>query len=413
VLGIVRELAGRRRPSDTPQDPRRYHEVPAFHHATCVTRVSRSFALCREMRTLGEPMASWFCRARFARGCTALLPSRDPLARAAVRAAWVATGLLFAAASVGVMIRVLPWALEPSISWGTLAPFAKSLAEVAVEVSLMMGLPMGWAMAAGRFVERGEFRALAALGESPFRTMTRLLPQAIPFVALLVFASTLLGRDAAAPGRVVNALLAEGRASCAPGETHRVPFVSATWLCFSSPDGASAPRLVGRAPLGGLLFSAEGARVSEDLRRLELSDAQLSLAPAVQDASVPTRRVRVHVGSLVLRGLAPWARASALPASLRGGLVAFSSLAAGVTAVFGIFRAYRRRVGQLASLAIGASGPLVALGTLRALELRVPEGAPGYWLLLFATVPLAAIAGATLAVALVTTLPRRGRAGST
>jgi hypothetical protein len=365
------------------------------------------------MRTLGEPMAAWFQRVRVASGGNVLRPSRDPLSRSAVRAAWVATGLLFAAASVGVMIRVLPWALEPSIPWGTLAPFAKSLAEVAVEVSLMMGLPMGWAMAAGRFVERGEFRALAALGESPFRTMTRLLPQAFPFVALLLVTSTLLGRDAAAPGRVVNALLAEGRAACAPGETHRVPFVSATWLCFSSPEGASAPRLVGRAPLGGILFSAEGASVSDDLRRLELSDAQLSLAPAAHDPSVPPRRVRVHVGSLVLRGLAPWARASALPPLLRGGLVAFSSLAAGVTVVFGIFRAYRRRVGRFASLALGATGPLVALGTLRALELRVPDHSPGVWLLLFAAVPLASIAGAALAVALLTTLPRRGRTGST
>ncbi len=329
-----------------------------------------------------------------------------------MRSASVATALIFSVSSVGAMIRVLPWALDPSITWGTLSPFAKSLAEVSVEVSLLMGLPVGWAIAAGRFVERGELRALAALGESPARAARRLLVQAVPFAALLVMTSTLLGRDAAAPGRIVNALLAEGRGACAPGTTHRVPFVSATWLCGAAPSGQPAPRLVGRAPLGGIVFTAEGALVSDDLRRIELSGAQLSLLTPSSETSRAASHLRVRVGQLVLRGLSPWARASALPPILRGVVVSASSVAAGMMAALLIFRA-RRRVGRLASLTIGAAGPLAALGMRRALELRVPDVSPGAWLVAFAAVPVAAIAAAAVAAVLVTTLPTRRRTGST
>jgi hypothetical protein len=330
---------------------------------------------------------------------------RDPIAPPAVVAVLGATGLILAAALVGATIRLLPWALDPSISWTTLAPFAKSLLAVAFEAALMTGWPVGWALATQRLVERGEARVLASLGESPLRTIARLLPQGLVFAAVLVLSSVVLGREAAAPGRVVNALLAEGRASCAPGATHGVPFVSVTWLCTKD-----MPRLVGRAPIGGVVFTAENARVSDDLRRIDLDKARLAL-PGTEGKASPSK-VRVRVDALVLRGLAPWARASSIPPVLRAAVVTGSALAAGCAAAAAILRTRRRRVGGVAAASIGAAGPLAALVALRALELRVPETAPGFWLILFGLVPLAALTAIFAVATLVTALPETRGTGS-
>jgi hypothetical protein len=297
--------------------------------------------------------------------------------------------------------------LDPGIPWSTLAPFAKSLLAVAFEAALLTGWPAGWALATQRLVERGEARVLASLGEPPHRTVVRLLPQAVVFGAVLVASSTVLAREAAAPGRVVNALLTEGRSACASGiargaapSAKGVPFVSATWLCAQG-----TPRLVGRAPIGGVVFTAEDARVSDDLRRIELERARMEL-PAGD------RSVRVRVDALVLRGLSPWARASSLPPIVRAAVVVTSALATAAGAALGILRGRRRRVSGVTAAAIGASGPLAALAMLRALELRVPDAAPVGWLFLFALVPLVAFLTVTAVAAAVTALPERRAADS-
>lgn len=331
----------------------------------------------------------------------------DPLAPSAMRAAFVASTLVLLAAAVGGAIRVLPWVLDPTIAWGTLAPFAKSLVSVGIEAAVLTGWPVGWAVAAARLVDRGEARVLASLGEPPSRTVLRLAPQGAVFALALALTSLALGRDAAAPGRVVDALLAEGRAACleakAP-ETRGVPFVSATWLC----DGGEA-RLVGRSPLGeGVVFTASDARVSDDLRRIDLDDARLAVLAPV-GAERPGLRVRVR--QLTLRGLAPWARASALPPALRALIVTLSAASAALAAVYALLRIRRRRLGAVAAVALGASGPLGALAVLRALEVRVPD-APGPWLAAFAVVPLAATAAVAASAALAALLPAPRRTGT-
>lgn len=330
---------------------------------------------------------------------------RDPFAPPAAVAAVAAAALILGAALVGAAIRLLPWALDPTIGGRTLAPFAKSLLAVAFEAALMTGWPVGWALAAQRLVERGEARVLASLGEPPARTIARLAPQAVLLGAALVLSSTLLGRDAVAPGRVVNELLVEGRRACAPGTTRGIPFVAVTWLCPSR-EGAR-PRLVGRAPMGNVVFTAEDAKVSDDLRRIELARARLTLPTGSAGTTV-----RARVGALVLRGMPPWARASSLPPPLRAVVVTGSSLVAGCAAVAAILRGRRRRVGGVTAAAIGAAGPLAALATLHALELRLPESAPGAWLLWFGLAPFAALLAVIAAVALVTALPERRRADS-
>lgn len=334
----------------------------------------------------------------------------DPIAPVALRGALVASLLVLLAALVGAAVRLLPWMLDPTIPWATLAPFARSLLAVAVEAAVLTGWPVGWALAAARLVERGEARVLASLGERPSHTLLRLAPQAAVFVALLAFTSVALGRDAAAPGRIVGALLAEGRAACdvtveAPA-THAVPFVSATWLCAQG----SAPRLAGRTPIGGLVFTATGASVSDDLRRIDLDDARLAVAATTKDE--PNLTFRVHVRTLTLRGLAPFAQASSLPPWLRALVVTTSGLAAASAAVFALLELRRRRVGTVAAVAIGAAGPLAALGALRGLELRVPEVASGGWLFAFVLVPIAAVLAVAAAAALAALLPVARRTGT-
>jgi hypothetical protein len=341
--------------------------------------------------------------------------SPDPIAPVALRGALAASLLILLAAIVGAAVRLLPWALDPSIPWATLAPFARSLLAVAIEAAILTGWPVGWALAAARLVERGEARVLASLGESPPQTLLRLAPQAAIFAVMLGLTSAALGRDAAAPGRIVGALLTEGRAACAPGRgdgprepaTHAVPFVSATWLC--APEG---PRIVGRAPLGGVVFAAKGAHVSDDLRRIDLEDAQLALPPAGGANGDGAFTFRVHVGTLTLRGLVPWAQASSIPPWLRAVVVTASGLAAASAAVFALLMLKRRRVGPVLAVAIGASGPLAALGALRGLELRIPEVASWAWLVALVLVPMAAIAGVLVATALAALLPGARRTGT-
>jgi hypothetical protein len=334
----------------------------------------------------------------------------DPLAPAALRRALVAIGLVLVAALAGAAVRLLPWVLDPTIPWATLGPFARSLASLAVEASILVGWPVGWALAAQRLVDRGEARVLASLGEAPPRTALRLLPQAALLGAALAVSSVALGREAAAPGRIVNGLLREGRAACTTATdespaTYRVPFVSATWLC------AGSPRLVGRAPIGGVVYTASNARVTDDLRRIDLDDARLVLG----DASKLT--VHVKVSSLSLRGLAPWSRASALHPAYRAALVTSSALLSSAAAVLALLylESRTRRLNAVAAAALGAAGPLAALATLRGLELRVPDAAGPAWLAAFALVPVAtaaAVAAVAAASVVVLALPQWRRAGT-
>ena len=335
----------------------------------------------------------------------------DPIAPVALRGAVLASLLVLVAALVGAAVRLLPWVLDPTIPWATLAPFARSLLAVAVEAAILTGWPVGWALAASRLVERGEAGVLASVGEAPGQTVSRLLPQAALFVAVLGVTSAALGRDAAAPGRIVRALIDEGRSACvqesdrAVPATHSVPFVAATWICTPG-----APRLVGRAPLGGVVFTASGARVSDDLRRIDLDDARLALPASMKSEGALT--FRIHVGTLTLRGLAPWAQASSVPPALRAVVVTASGLAAASAAVLALLKLRRRRIGSVAAVAIGASGPLAALGALRGLELRVPEVASSAWLLAFVLVPMVAVVAVASAAFVAAVLPVGRRSGT-
>src|SRR5690242_9650968 len=105
------------------------------------------------------------------------MSSRDasPLAAHALRAAIVSTLVLALLALAAGGVRVLPWLLDPELPASIAWPFARSVATLALEASILVGWPVGWALAAFAIVERGEARVFATLGESPARSTTRLL----------------------------------------------------------------------------------------------------------------------------------------------------------------------------------------------------------------------------------------------
>ncbi len=328
-----------------------------------------------------------------------------PLPRLARASALLASLAIALVGGVAGAVRLLPWLLDPSVPWRVAAPFARGLASVAFEAALLVGWPVGWALACCRFVERGEARVLLTLGESPASTVRRLAPQGF-FLALALAAVALVyGSDASAPGRVATELVAQARAACAQVEapkTYAIPFTDMTWLC--APD--RAPRLVGAAPggLAGAVLTARGARIAGDFRAIELDGAQVLLAPRAPGADTASS-VNVRVETLSLHGMAPWASASSLPAWLRAVLLAVTAWSVSSLSAYGVLRRATRS--RLGAVAIGAAGPLAALGLLRLLERA--DARP----LAFLLVPPVAVLGCAAVTALLSRLRWPWHAAST
>jgi hypothetical protein len=291
-------------------------------------------------------------------------------------------------------VRLLPWLLDPAVPLGVALPFARGLVAVALEAAVLVGWPVGWALASCRFVERGEARVLLALGERPMRTVGRLAPQGAALALVLGAVALVYATDARAPGRVATELVAQGRAACVRASaptTYSIPFTEMTWLCAPG----RPPRLVSRGPgaMRAAIFTASNARIASDFRGVELDDAR------VQFGTAPV--VTVHTGALSMRGMAPWARASILPAYARAVLLALTAwAAASLAALVVLCRVVRTRAG---AIVVGAIGPVAALGALRVLERASAPGAA------FAVLPLAACAACAVCAALAAMLPRLRR----
>ncbi len=282
------------------------------------------------------------------------------LPRIAFRSAIVACAAIAVAGLLAGAVRLLPWLLDPAVPWTVAAPFARGLVAVALEAAVLVGWPVGWALGAFRCVEMGEARVLLTLGERPEATLLRLVPQGAVFAALLGAGALVYGSDAGAPGRVATELVVQARATCLAARvpaTYAIPFTDMTWLCAPGRE----PRLVGSGPgaMAGALLTARGARVAGDFRALELDDARVLLPMQPP--------LNVHVASLSLHGMSPWARASTLSAAWRAVLLVVTAWAAASLAAYAV--ALRRAVrGRLGAAIVGAVGPLAALGVLRAIE---------------------------------------------
>lgn len=315
-----------------------------------------------------------------------------PLSRSATRSAAAWCGGLAAFALFAGAVRILPWVLDPAVPLRVALPFARGVAELAVEAAIFVGWPLGWALAAHRFAERGEARAMMLLGESPEQTTLSQWRSGAVLAAILALASAMGALDASAPGRMAQDLVAQGRAACAHASapsTYAVPFVDATWLCAPG----SEPRLYGTGPgsLRSIVFSAKDARIAGDMRRIELDDARFSLQSA-----------DVRVSSVVIHGMSPWTHASNVPPLARAIVVVVSAALAALVAMHAALT--RLAHGTLASIAVAVSGPLAALGLMRAFERADVPAA------LYFVTPIVS-AGAPLAIAFFSRALRASKSG--
>jgi hypothetical protein len=246
-----------------------------------------------------------------------------PLFTLSARAAAVAGGAVVALGVVGSLIRLLPWLVAPHVPWRLALPFARLLIGSVVESALIVALPTGAALGAAEFVERGEARALLALGARPARMVASLVAPGLALVVLCGGAAK-LEEDRSAPGRLATRLLDDGRAGCAGRNERRidVPVLSVSWLCME--DG---PWLAGRVP--GLSvpfwFTSRGLRAEDDLRKVSLES--VSVAGRTEGTLVRLRAAHAHVF-----GLTGWGGGSArLTGAARGVAISTSALAAALT----------------------------------------------------------------------------------
>ena len=305
-----------------------------------------------------------------------------PLSPSASKSALIWCGGLVLAALFAGAVRILPWVLDPSVPMRVALPFARSVGELAVEAAILVGWPLGWALAAHKFAERGEARAMMLLGESPFRATVLQWRSGAALAGVLAIASAMGARDASAPGITAQDLVAQGRAACsnaAAPTTYAIPFVDATWLCRPGAE----PILYGNGPgsLHAVAFTAKDARIAGDMRRIELDDARFSLE---------SLSARVHANHVVLHGMSPFTHASNVPPLERAVVIVLTAALAALASMFSALT--RLAHGTLAAVGVAVAGPLAALAVMRALE-RADAPASAYFV-----TPIVA-AGASLAIA--------------
>ncbi len=312
------------------------------------------------------------------------------VARRTVRITALAALCILGVATIAGAIRVLPWILAPNVPATVALPFARALFAVGLETTLLAAPPIGWALASATLVERGEARALFALGQSPLRVVRTTALPAAGFAALAALSALAWGTEAAAPGRLARSLIDEARHSCAGAVVPRaaeVPFVGVTWLCFKGRQ----PRIAGTLPGGGGAFSAANLDVSDDLRSLRFSDMGLLLGESGD--------LKVRVREASVQGLSPWGRASNLRPPVRALLLSSTGTAlALLAALYVLTRSLSHR---LTSLALGGVGPLAALLVLSRLE----QGDHGPWVYLW--VPAAGLLALGSAAVAERFIPRR------
>jgi hypothetical protein len=279
------------------------------------------------------------------------------VARRAAKVTGLAAVAILGVATLAGAIRVLPWLVAPNVPLRVALPFARALFAVGLETTLLCAPPIGWALACSTLVERGEARALFALGLGPGRVVRATAVPALGFAALAALAALAWGTEAAAPGRLARSLVEQSRRACAgevaPRAAH-IPFVGVTWLCFEGRE----PRLSGTLPGGGGAFTAADLAISDDLRSLHFADMRLLLGES--------GAIRLRVREADISGLSPWGRASNLRPALRALLL--SSTGMGLAALAALYVLARSISHRLQSLLIGGVGPAAALLVLSRLE---------------------------------------------
>jgi hypothetical protein len=291
-------------------------------------------------------------------------PSSVLARSAALHTAVVAAGVLGVAVVAGA-VRILPLFLADRVPSTLLPVLGRGILGVALETAVFVAPPVGWALAASRLVERGEARALFAIGVRPSRLVADSWPAGLGVALAAGLAAVSWGGQAAAPGASVRGMLAAARAACVAGPRPGiadVPLLGASWVCLEGDE----PRILGPAPGGGGVLAASSLSVSDDLRVLEATDLEIVVRAAESDLPEPPPKVTLHAASAVLRGVPPVGRASNLRPAARAALLGIgAAVLAAAAAGVALAASVRTRA---AAIALGAAGPAAALLVLSALE---------------------------------------------
>lgn len=317
-----------------------------------------------------------------------------PLLTLSARFCAIAGALVLAAGIAAGAIRLLPWLVAPGVPLRLAAPFARALLLGAGEMTVLVALPVGVAIAAAVFVERGEARALCTLGVPPARLCVALVAPGVVLVGLYTAAVSYTPSES--PGRLAARLLDEGRASCADGALPRrvdVPLVALAWLCFRE-----GPKLVGHLPgvSRDAWFSVDDVQLDGDLR--SLGARGLALATRLE-----SRPLHLRVAEARVRGLRGWGRAKSATGAFRGALVGAAALASALSVALGLIRG--GRPGPVAAGVLAGVSAAVMAFILSRLDAR---DAP---LSAYVAVPIAGTAISAGAFALFRAAARRFVAG--
>lgn len=282
-----------------------------------------------------------------------------PLIVLSARSAFLAMLLVLTIGLSGGLVRLLPWLVAPEVPWRLCVPFGRLLLGTAVEVAVLVGMPLGVALGASTFVERGEARALASLGVSVERLVLPLAAPGLVVVALYVaVAST---ADPEPPGRLAARLIAAGRMSCERGSASQridVPLVALTWLCLSE-----RPRLAGRVPgLGDRAwFTASDLAPTAELGSVSLTDLRFA-------AQIGSHVLTLRAEDAKVSGLPRWGRPLSLSGAARGLVIGAGALGAALAAAWVVVR--RSLASPLAATALAGIGALSMLFVLRKADAR-------------------------------------------
>lgn len=205
------------------------------------------------------------------------------LAASCLRHFWLAAGSTFLAACLAGWVRLLPWLSARALPLTALGPFVLELIFGALQAALLLGVPLAAALTCALFVERGEARALFALGVSPLRcARTVLLALLAPSLALGLAVASFRSLHDDEPLALLIETSDAIREHCqsAP-EPVAVPIPGSdfSWLC-GRPE---APLLVGPLPgnaalwLSGRTLERAGDRVSIQSAQLTSRAGELQL----------------------------------------------------------------------------------------------------------------------------------------
>lgn len=278
------------------------------------------------------------------------------------------SGLLAGLAFVVGALRFLPWLFGSGLPAELWIAFGAELLAMSLEVALFVAPVISFALASSALVERGELRALGALGVRPARIAWSGWPVLLCSALVLSLASGLWGSVAISPARRVETWLNEAREGCARKANEApsavpvivaVPTIDFVWICAKG----EVPRLVGTffVQHRTAALSAASVSFSEDMSTLRFSDARLF----VRETNAPDPPVQVHATELSISGFAPALRPSNLHPVVRALLVSGSAglLSLWVSALV-LARSIKSRVHALCAGVSGASAALLFLSSL-------------------------------------------------